>query len=413
MIRAIGERVSRLALAGFRRVSCCRRGECRRGWGVFCLVGLLVGSDGGSSTATSGGGAAGNLKLCEKDLEAFRVVGSAGVLGVVVMPGRLRAGGTGKAKSWVGGEAPPDSGEGWVAERWPGEATVAVSVKEACQGGLAAVRTGIRVGAAGHDLQTGRAGVAPRRASGSRAAVEAGVGGRVGVERDDRQRAAVALGGRTIARRVQRQRQRGPVGGAHRLRRRRQLRGKRRVARHRRPRRRVHRGQPALALAAIHEAVLPGCRRARAALCSRDIRKGDGALNVLASEHGRVGPAHEYPDVRPGHGRDGGGAGGGSRGNRGCSSGALVVRHGGTSRRPGDWRWLQWRWRQSMWDQRPRCERAPSSALLVRPCPDGVSAGGGQGRGSLGSWNALQNTSLLSSALITAQCNHTLLVIIT
>jgi hypothetical protein len=86
------------------------------------------------------------------------------VLGVVVMPGLLLGGRAGKAKSsvegsWmVGGkEAPPASGEGWVAERWPGEGAAAVSVNEAeaCRVCAGRGRTWIRERAVGHDLQTG------------------------------------------------------------------------------------------------------------------------------------------------------------------------------------------------------------------------------------------------------------------
>lgn len=57
------------------------------------------------------------------------MVGSAGVLGAVDTPGRLLAGRAGNANSFgdsrpIGGEdAPPESGEGCVAERWPGEVT--------------------------------------------------------------------------------------------------------------------------------------------------------------------------------------------------------------------------------------------------------------------------------------------------
>jgi hypothetical protein len=77
-----------------------------------------------------GGGAIGNLKLDEKDPEGFRpAVGSTGVLGAVVAPGLLLGGRAGNVNSFdgswmVGGkEAPPASGEGWVADRKPGEAT--------------------------------------------------------------------------------------------------------------------------------------------------------------------------------------------------------------------------------------------------------------------------------------------------
>jgi hypothetical protein len=55
------------------------------------------------------------------------------VLGVDVMPDRLRPGRAGNANSlalsWIAGgdDRPPARGEGWVAERWPGELTAAVS----------------------------------------------------------------------------------------------------------------------------------------------------------------------------------------------------------------------------------------------------------------------------------------------
>lgn len=55
-----------------------------------CLVGLPLDGLGGGCEASSGGGAAGNLKFLEKEFEGFLpVIGRAGVLGVVVMPGRL------------------------------------------------------------------------------------------------------------------------------------------------------------------------------------------------------------------------------------------------------------------------------------------------------------------------------------
>lgn len=80
--------------------------------------------------SSSVGGAAGNLKLCEKELEGFLVVGMCGVLGVVLMPGRrLPAGRGGRANSLElslageGDNVPPTRGEGCVAERWPGELT--------------------------------------------------------------------------------------------------------------------------------------------------------------------------------------------------------------------------------------------------------------------------------------------------
>jgi hypothetical protein len=87
--------------------------------------------------SSSVGGAAGNLKVFEKELEVLRVMlGIRGVLGVVAMPERLLPGRAGKANSlelsWTAGgdESPPARGEGCVAERWPGELTKSISGEE-------------------------------------------------------------------------------------------------------------------------------------------------------------------------------------------------------------------------------------------------------------------------------------------
>lgn len=99
IIRATGDRESILGFAGVRRFSFCSRGEGRRfciacaGWppAVLCRSGEV---------SFSVGGAAGNLKLWEKDLDAFRVMlGIWGVPGAVAMPGRLLPGRAGNANS--------------------------------------------------------------------------------------------------------------------------------------------------------------------------------------------------------------------------------------------------------------------------------------------------------------------------
>ena len=97
---------------------------------VFCVSGR-------SGEGSAVGGAIGNLKLDENDPDGFRpVVGRPGVLGVVVMPGLRLGGRAGNANSVegsciVGGnDAPPASGEGCVAERKPGDDTMALSVIE-------------------------------------------------------------------------------------------------------------------------------------------------------------------------------------------------------------------------------------------------------------------------------------------
>ena len=79
-----------------------------------------------------------NLKVEEKEREALRVVtGGAGVLGVVAVPGLGRGEREGNTESRegsriTGGEnSVAESGEGGVAERWPGEATAGASVNGA------------------------------------------------------------------------------------------------------------------------------------------------------------------------------------------------------------------------------------------------------------------------------------------
>lgn len=131
IILATGESVSRCGLVGMRRL-------VGVGWGGICTDGESTAGDCVISSRVSErsgegsweGGAMGNLKLDEKDPDGFRpVVRRAGVLGVVVMPGLLLGGRAGNANSfdgsWMvgGNEAPPASGEGWVAERKPGDET--------------------------------------------------------------------------------------------------------------------------------------------------------------------------------------------------------------------------------------------------------------------------------------------------
>lgn len=98
IIRVIGDSASMLEFVGV-RLSFASRGEERR----FCKAcracpppALCRSGDDSRSV----GGPAGNLKVCEKEFEAFRVmVGTSGVLGLVVVPGRLLPGRIGKAKS--------------------------------------------------------------------------------------------------------------------------------------------------------------------------------------------------------------------------------------------------------------------------------------------------------------------------
>jgi hypothetical protein len=140
IIRATGERVSRWGFVGIRRPPCVGCGECPRARGTCtggegpdsaCTGGVcVVCVSGRSGEGSFVGGAIGNLKLDENDPDGFRpVVGRAGVLGAVVMPGLLFGGRAGNVNSFdgscmVGGkDAPPASGEGCVAERKPGEDT--------------------------------------------------------------------------------------------------------------------------------------------------------------------------------------------------------------------------------------------------------------------------------------------------
>lgn len=141
IILATGESVSRWGFVGIRRPPCVGCGECPRARGI-CTGGVGPGgvwtrgafakscTDCRSGDGSFGGGAIGNLKLDEKDPEGFRpVVGSIVVLGAVVAPGFLLGGRAGNVNSFdgsrmVGGkDAPPASGDGWVADRKPGEAT--------------------------------------------------------------------------------------------------------------------------------------------------------------------------------------------------------------------------------------------------------------------------------------------------
>lgn len=137
MMRATGESVSRWWLVGIRRALCvdcggiCTEGECA---GDVCTGSSCALERSGEGSFV--GGAIGNLKLDEKDPDGLRpVVGRTGVLGAVMTPGLLLGGRAGNANSFegsciVGGnEAPPASGEGWVAERKPGDVTAAVSMR--------------------------------------------------------------------------------------------------------------------------------------------------------------------------------------------------------------------------------------------------------------------------------------------
>lgn len=111
----------------------CVGGICTEG---ACVLSCVSSRSGGGSSV---GGAIGNWKWEEKDPDGFRpaVVGKAGVLGAVATPGRRLDGRAGKANSFAGSwmvggkDAPPASGEGWVAERKPGEETVLMSANEA------------------------------------------------------------------------------------------------------------------------------------------------------------------------------------------------------------------------------------------------------------------------------------------
>jgi hypothetical protein len=114
-IRAIGERLSGGCLdsrsAGASEIVSRLRGDC-----ALALASPSL-STGRSDEGSSGGGAAGNLKLCEKDPDGFRgPLRRAGVLGAAAAPDCLRPGRAGKEESWkgsciVGGEPPPERGE--------------------------------------------------------------------------------------------------------------------------------------------------------------------------------------------------------------------------------------------------------------------------------------------------------------
>jgi hypothetical protein len=139
MTRAMGDSESTMEFVGAFRWSLCSRGDGRRLWRAG-VGGPLVTLCRSGEVSSSLGGAAGNLKLLEKELDGLRVViGICGVLGVVVMPGRRLPDRDGKANSlelsWPAGgeESPPARGEGCVADRWPGEFTVALSALDACQ----------------------------------------------------------------------------------------------------------------------------------------------------------------------------------------------------------------------------------------------------------------------------------------
>jgi len=97
-MRVMGDSASMVGFVGVRR-SFGSRGEARRvcevcrGWPLLALCRS-------GEVSLSVGGAAGNLKVWEKEFEAFRVmVGTIGVLGLVVVPGRLLPGRIGKANS--------------------------------------------------------------------------------------------------------------------------------------------------------------------------------------------------------------------------------------------------------------------------------------------------------------------------
>lgn len=158
IIRVMGDSESRLGLVGALR-SLCNLGEGRR----FCTAcaGGLVGTLGRSGEVSSSvGGAAGNLKLLENELDALRVVmlGMFGVLGVVVIPGRLRPGRAGMANSpelsWTaaGDDIPPANGDGWVADRCPGEFAATLSAMKLGHLHCAGCTWIRRIGPARHNL---------------------------------------------------------------------------------------------------------------------------------------------------------------------------------------------------------------------------------------------------------------------
>jgi hypothetical protein len=154
--RAIGDSESTMEFVGAFRCSFCNLGDGRR-FCITCAGGPLATLCRSGEFSLSEGGAAGNLKVLENEFEALRVtIGIFGVLGVVVTPGLLLPSRAGNANSLelscaaAGEESPPARGEGWVADRWPGEFTVATSAPSSsttCTDG-----TWIRVGPAWYYL---------------------------------------------------------------------------------------------------------------------------------------------------------------------------------------------------------------------------------------------------------------------
>jgi hypothetical protein len=179
-MRAIGDSES-MWFVGVRRFS-LRRGEGRRCTFV-CVGALPYALCRSGEVLASDGGAAGNLKVLEKELEAFRVMGSWGVLGVVVVPVRLLPGRAGNANSlelsWTAGgdERPMARGEGCVADRWPGELAVLCQLSKLA---VSLDRTWIGVWSTRHDLQTSGPRVPSHGTSGCCALLAVDLGGRIG-----------------------------------------------------------------------------------------------------------------------------------------------------------------------------------------------------------------------------------------
>jgi hypothetical protein len=73
IIRATGDNESSMWFVGVRLLSFGRRGEGRR-FCTACAGGPLAGLRRSGEVSSSVGGAAGNLKLWEKELDAFRVM---------------------------------------------------------------------------------------------------------------------------------------------------------------------------------------------------------------------------------------------------------------------------------------------------------------------------------------------------
>jgi hypothetical protein len=116
--RAIGDSESTIEFAGAFRCSLCNRGDGRRCC-IACAGGPLATLCRSGDTSLSEGGSAGNLKVLENELDAFRVtIEIFGVLGVVVTPGLLLPGRAGNANSLelscaaAGEDSPPARGEG-------------------------------------------------------------------------------------------------------------------------------------------------------------------------------------------------------------------------------------------------------------------------------------------------------------